>query len=146
MRVFGAFHTVSTPIQLELQNFFQNFIDALRRWRSEVVKHFIVRQYRIASASQPRASRRSASMKFEQNCTILAVAPRRPCETHRKCAHVFETLFVIVLPSFTSNDTPSRSIASYLVFDIFERGPELQNFPALRFFWTFDESLLKNQL
>jgi hypothetical protein len=32
---------------------------------------------------------------------------------------MFKALFCIVLPSFTSNDTPSRSMASYLVFDFF---------------------------
>ena len=47
-------------------------------------------------------------MKFEQNCTILAVAARQRRQTQRKCAHVFEILVFIDAPSFASNDALRR--------------------------------------
>ena len=62
-------------------------------------------------------------MKFWKNFAILAVAARQLCETHRKRARMFKTLFRIVLPSFTSNDTPSRSMASVPGFRHFRAGP-----------------------
>ena len=94
-----------------------------------------MRQYRIASASQPLASRRSASMKFWKSFAILAVAARQLCETHRKRARMFKTLFCIVLPSFTSNDTPSRSMASVPGFRHFRAGPRTSKFSSFAVFF-----------
>ena len=73
-------------------------------------------------------------MKFWKSFAILAVAARQLCETHRKRARMFKTLFCIVLPSFTSNDTPSRSMASVPGFRHFRGDLVVQNFPVLRFF------------
>ena len=77
------------------------------RWRLEGVKHFILRQYRVASVSQPGASRRSASIKFWQNCTIFAVSARQLCQTQRKCEHHVEnTLFDVSFISTRFSDEP----------------------------------------
>ena len=92
-----------------------------RRLRLEGVKYFILCQCRIANMSQPRASRRSASMKFAQNFTILAVSARRLCETQRKRARVFERLVSINSPSFASNSALCRRTGLCLVFTIFAR-------------------------
>ena len=94
---------------------------ARRQCRLEGVKHFILRQCRRASASQLLASRRSASMKFAQKFTILAVSARQPCQTQRKRAREFEILVSINSPSFASNSALRRSMASCLVFAIFAR-------------------------
>ena len=94
--------------------------------------------------SQLRASRRSLSMKFWQNFTILAVAARQLCETQRKCASEFKTLGSILLPSFTPNDALHRRpdvvpgfrhVRATIVFKIFLR---------FAFFRRFDELLLNN--
>ena len=100
-----------------------------------VTKHFILRQYRIASASQPLASRRSASMKFWKSFAILAVAAQQLCETYRKRARMFKALFCIVLPSFTSNDTPSRSMASVPGFRHFRTRPCRSKFSSFSCFF-----------
>ena len=75
-------------------------------------------------------------MKFWKNFAILAVAAWRLCETHRKRARVFKTLLCIVLPSFTSNDTPSRSMASVPGFRHFRAGPRTSKFSSFAVFFA----------
>ena len=71
--------------------------------------------------SQPRASRRSASMKFAQNFTILAVSAQQPRQTQRKRAREFEILVSINSPSFAPNGALRRRTVLCLVFTIFAR-------------------------
>ena len=102
---------------------------AWRRWRLEVVKHFIkhfiLSRFYVAIVPQPRVPRRSAPLKFEQNFTILALSSRRQCQTQRKRAHRCEILVSNDMPSFASNGALCRHMVPFLVFAMFTRDPEL---------------------
>ena len=94
---------------------------ARRRLRLEGVKYFILCRCRIANMPQPLASRRSASMKFARNFTILALSAQQPCQTQRKRAREFEILVSINSPSFAPNGALRRRTVLCLVFTIFAR-------------------------
>ena len=94
--------------------------------------------------SQPLASRRSASMKFAQNFTILAVSARQPCQTQRKRAREFEILVHINSPSFASNDTLRRRAGVVAGFRHVRGALNFKIFQLFAFFYRFDESLLGN--
>jgi len=98
---------------------------AWRRWRLEVVKHFILSRFYVAIVPQPRVPRRSAPLKFEQNFTILALSSLRQRQTQRKRAHGCEILVSNDMPSFASNGALCRYMVPFLVFAMFTRDPEL---------------------
>jgi len=107
---------------------------ARRRWRLEVVKHFILSRFYVAIVPQPRVPRRSAPLKFEQNFIILALSSCRQRQTHQKRAHGCEILVSNDMPSFASNGALCHHMVPFLVFAVFARVPELWNFPKIHVF------------
>ena len=108
----------------------------VKHQRLERVKHFVLRQYHVASVPQPRGSRRSASMKFWQNFTIPAVAARRLRQTQRQRTHIFKTLASILLPSCTSNDALRHRPGGVPGFRHFRATLNFQNFPTFQVFFA----------
>ena len=68
---------------------------------------------------QPRASWRSAPLKFERNFTMLALSSRHLCQTRPKRAYECEILASIDMPSLESNDALCRRTVPFLAFATF---------------------------